>query len=107
MDMHAADFGVVAPNGDRVPGGMDNLTLYRIQCEVLGRDSNPPPRRELVARSSEGRGLWRCIGRDAKRFPRCELRAFTVSNACDSSHPVSNQKEDRRVRDGPPGKHGR
>ena len=37
MDVHAADFGVVAPYGDRFPGGVDELAFHRVAREVLGR----------------------------------------------------------------------
>ena len=70
MDVHAADFGIVTPNCNRFPAGVDDLALHEIQREVLGRHSDPAPRGKLAGRSSEGCGVRHCIRRDAKRYPR-------------------------------------
>ena len=89
MDMHRADFGVVAPYGDRFPGGVDELAFHRVPREVLGRDSNPAaPQRKVVARDATRWVVRHCVRCDAKRVARRELGALSVPDGRDASHPV-------------------
>ena len=56
MDLHAADFGVLAPYGNRFAGGVDKLAFHGVPREVLGRDSDPAAlQREVVARDATRR----------------------------------------------------
>ena len=69
MDVHAADFGVVAPYGDRIPGGVDELAFHGVRRRSPRSQLGPGP-------PARGRGpAWlHRAGRPARRPMRCEAR---------------------------------
>ena len=69
MDMDAPDFGILAPNGDRFPSGVDDLPFHRVQRKVLGRHPDSDPRSEVVGRALERRGVRSCVGMRCEALP--------------------------------------